>query len=86
MPKNICDQHKWEGGALALNAMDTGVSVRVRALLSDADPAGTIFKQKAHFEKSKKQFDSNRRGIGTFTVRQAEILDTTWRAKQSVES
>ena len=58
------------------HAIDTGVSVR--ALLSDADPAGTIFKQKAHFEKSKRQFDSNRRGIGTFTVRRAEILDTTW--------
>ena len=71
------------GGALALHAIDTGVSV-VRALLSDADPAGTIFKQKAHFEKSKKQFDSNRRGIGTFTVRRAEILDTTWRAKHSL--
>ena len=54
---------------LALNA--TQASPSVRALLSDADASatatavGTIFMHVAHFEKSKKQFESNRRGIGT---------------------
>ena len=52
---------------LALNATQAAPSVR--ALLSDADAAaaavGTIFMHVAHFEKSKKQFESNRRGIGT---------------------
>ena len=56
---------------LALNA--TQASTSVRALLSDAADAaaaaatavGTIFMHVAHFEKSKKQFESNRRGIGT---------------------
>ena len=50
---------------LALNA--TQASTSVRALLSDAaaTAVGTIFMHVAHFEKSKKQFESNRRGIGT---------------------
>ena len=71
------------GDALALNALDTGVSVR--ALLSDADPAGTIFKQKAHFEKKQETVrlePSRDRHIQGKT--RPEILDTTWRAKHSL--